>query len=160
MGKYGQRDDVHQAKQATLRVLLSFVSSIPLYVIVLFLVFPPEARSVGLPSTLQTVPTLIMLFAMLIATLAVLILLPGRTAPERLAEQGFDAGRALQSLMTSYAVRGAIVEAVALVGLVLSFLNRQLHYFLIGGIYALVMLVWLLLRRAAEFDTFERHFTK
>ena len=42
----------------------------------------------GLPSTLQTVPTLIMLFAMLIATLAVLILLPGRTAPERLAEQG------------------------------------------------------------------------
>ena len=48
--------------------------------------------------------------------------------------------------MTSYAVRGAIVEAVAL-GLVLSFLNRQLHYFLIGGIYALVMLVWLLLRR-------------
>lgn len=160
MGKYGQRDDVHQAKQATLRVLLSFVSSIPLYVIVLFLVFPPEARSVGLPSTLQTVPTLIMLFAMLIATLAVLILLPGRTAPERLAEQGFDAGRALQSLMTSSAVRGAIVEAVALVGLVLSFLNRQLHYFLIGGIYALVMLVWLLLRRAAEFDTFERHLTK
>lgn len=159
MGKYMEsRVDVQHAKQATLRIILSFLASIPLYAVVIFFMFPPEARSDIFSASLQTVPAIIMLAAIALATALVLFFLPGRSAPERLAEQGLNVGEAIQTLLTSYSIRCAVIEALALIGFVLSILNQQLPYFLVGGMYALVMFLLLLVRRASEFEALEKHF--
>lgn len=164
MSRYAQQSpstyDMNHAKRATLLTFVTFVATLPIYALMIFLTFPPEAGSEGVSSAVQTLPAIIMLVLIFLATLTALFILPGRSAPERLAERGLTTGQALYAMAQSFSIRYSVIEIVPLIGFVLSFLNRQMHYYLLGGIYALIMFILLFVRRGSEFAEFEKHFSE
>lgn len=148
---------VQNGKKSTLLLCISYIGAVLMFGLMAFFAFSGHIETT-LSSPLQTGPAIVLLVAILVATVLVLFVFPSLSAPERLAHSGVSADEAVHKLTYSLMLRGAAVEAVCIIGFVLTFLNQQIHYVLLGGAYALIMLLFLLVRRSSEFDKILEHF--